>query len=87
MSKAGKINRRDLLVPAAAVVAAGAVITAASREAQASNQPHMDAALGLLSQARAELQQATHNKGGHRTRAIQLIDQATGQVRAGIAAV
>jgi hypothetical protein len=81
------INRRDLLVPVAAVAAAGALAAAASGEAQASNQPHMDAALTLLQQAKAELQQATHNKGGHRARAIQLIDQATSQVRAGIAAV
>jgi hypothetical protein len=48
-------------------------------------QPHMQASLALLQSARAELQAATPNKGGHRVRAIELIDQAIGQVRAGIA--
>jgi hypothetical protein len=48
-------------------------------------QPHMDAALGLLQNARGELQAATPNKGGHRERAIDLVDRAIGQVREGIA--
>jgi len=86
MAKDTTINRRELLVPVAAVAAAGVIAAAASREAQASEQPHMDAALGLLQNAKAELQQATHNKGGHRARAVQLVDQAIAQVNAGIAA-
>jgi hypothetical protein len=48
-------------------------------------QPHMSASIGLLQSARAELGAATANKGGHRERAMQLIDQAIGEVRAGIA--
>jgi hypothetical protein len=48
-------------------------------------QPHMDAALGLLQNARAELNASEPNKGGHREAAIALVDQAIGQVRAGIA--
>jgi hypothetical protein len=48
-------------------------------------QPHMDAALGLLQNARGELEAATPNKGGHRERAIELVDRAIGQVREGIA--
>ena len=48
-------------------------------------QPHMDAALALLQNARGELNQSTPNKGGHRERAIALVDQAIGEVRAGIA--
>jgi hypothetical protein len=48
-------------------------------------QPHMDAALGLLQNARAELAAAEPNKGGHRERGLALIDQAIGEVRAGIA--
>lgn len=48
-------------------------------------QPHMGAALGLLQQARAELHEATPNKGGHREKAMDLIDAAIGQVRAGMA--
>ena len=48
-------------------------------------QPHMTASIGLLQSAHAELGAATANKGGHRERAINLIDQAIGEVRAGIA--
>ncbi|MCX7307774.1 MAG: hypothetical protein NTZ72_07430 [Afipia sp.] len=48
-------------------------------------QPHMGEALAFLQSARGELQAATPNKGGHRERAIGLIDNAIGEVRAGIA--
>ena len=48
-------------------------------------QPHMDASLHLLQDARHELEQATPNKGGHRERGLALIDQAISQVRDGIA--
>jgi hypothetical protein len=48
-------------------------------------QPHMDAALRALQNARAELQQAVADKGGHREQAIGLVDQAIAQVREGIA--
>jgi hypothetical protein len=48
-------------------------------------QPHMTASIGLLQSARAELGAATPNKGGHRERAIQLVDQAINQTEAGIA--
>ncbi|HWX60193.1 hypothetical protein [Bradyrhizobium sp.] len=48
-------------------------------------QPHMTETVALLQSARAELAQATPNKGGHRERALGLIDQATSEVRAGIA--
>jgi hypothetical protein len=47
-------------------------------------QPHMDATLRLLQDAHHELELATPNKGGHRERALGLIDQAIGQVREGI---
>ena len=48
-------------------------------------QPHMEAAITLLRNARAELGAATPNKGGHRETAIRLVDQAIDQVRQGIA--
>ncbi|WP_375778846.1 hypothetical protein ACE103_07125 [Bradyrhizobium sp. ma5] len=48
-------------------------------------QPHVDESLAMLQSARAELTRATPNKGGHRERALGLIDQAMGEVRAGIA--
>lgn len=52
--------------------------------AHAIDQPHMDAALGHLRQARESLQQAAANKGGHRANAINLINQAIQEVRLGI---
>jgi hypothetical protein len=48
-------------------------------------QPHMAESITLLQLARAELAAATPNKGGHRERALGLIDQAIGEVRAGMA--
>ena len=48
-------------------------------------QPHMDAALALLQNARAELEKSEPNKGGHREKAMALVDQAIGETRAGIA--
>lgn len=48
-------------------------------------QPHMYAARSDLRSAYAELQAATPDKGGHRDNAMGLINQAIGQVNAGIA--
>lgn len=48
------------------------------------DQPHMQSALQSLNAARAQLQQATHDKGGHRARALQLVEQAAAEVQAGI---
>lgn len=45
----------------------------------------MQAALGSLQAARAELVQARPNKGGHRDRAIQFVDSAIAETRAGMA--
>jgi|HubBroStandDraft_5_1064220.scaffolds.fasta_scaffold632721_2 hypothetical protein len=47
-------------------------------------QPHMEAALDHLQQARVSLDRAEPNKGGHRERAMELIDQAINEVNAGI---
>jgi hypothetical protein len=49
------------------------------------NQPHMENALASLRSARAELQIATADKGGHRVAAIGDVDAAIAEVRAGIA--
>jgi len=52
--------------------------------ASGSGQPHMTAALDELRGARQELDAAETDKGGHRSRAIALIDDAITEVRAGI---
>ena len=49
------------------------------------DQPNMRAALAHLRDARAALQRAEHNKGGHRGRAIEIINRAIAEVEAGIA--
>jgi hypothetical protein len=44
----------------------------------------MEAALSHLHSARAELESAAPNKGGHRARAIEIVNQAIAEVQAGI---
>jgi hypothetical protein len=48
------------------------------------HQPHLVAALDHLKAARSELEMAEHNKGGHRVKAIELVDQAIDQTKAAI---
>jgi hypothetical protein len=48
-------------------------------------QGHMVNALQDLNAANDELSQASHDKGGHRVNAMQLISQAINEVNAGIA--
>jgi len=47
-------------------------------------QPHMQAALAHLRNARSELQAAAADKGGHRERAIAIVNDAIAQVEEGI---
>src|SRR6266496_6540366 len=47
-------------------------------------QPNMEAAMQQLRAAQSSLQNASSDKGGHRVRAMQLIDQALGEVQAGM---
>jgi hypothetical protein len=46
--------------------------------------PRMPATIALLQNARTELAAATPTKGGHRERALALVDQAIAEVREGI---
>ena len=48
------------------------------------DQPNMESARTNLQKARAELQAALHNKGGHRTKAINLVNSAIGEINKGI---
>lgn len=50
------------------------------------DQPNMEAALEHLRHARADLERATADKGGHRANAIRLVNQAIEEVNLGIAA-
>ena len=49
----------------------------------ARHEPHMSAALGHLQQAKAELEKAAPNKGGHKEKALELVNQAIQQVEEG----
>jgi hypothetical protein len=46
-------------------------------------QPKMQEALAQLRIAREDLQKAEANKGGHREKALQLVNEAINQVQAG----
>jgi hypothetical protein len=52
--------------------------------AVAQNQNHMYSARSYLQSARDQLQVATHDKGGHRASALNLVNQALQQVNWGI---
>ena len=71
----------------AAVAALAGALTAyvPMREAGAENQPRMRSALQSLQNARAHLNQATGDKGGHRVAALRLVDSAIDEVQKGIA--
>jgi hypothetical protein len=81
-SMKSRINRRTVLntiVPAALV---GFAFPLGAKAA--ADQPHMQAALDALRLAKRELEQATTDKGGHRARAIGLVNDAINQVEKGI---
>ena len=50
------------------------------------HQPHMMAALDALKTARMELENAEHNKGGHREKALEFVKRAIEQTKKGIEA-
>jgi len=76
------LTRRSVL---SAVLPAALLTLALPRRARASaDQPHMQAALEALRSARRELDAATPDKGGHRAKAITLVNDAIAQVEKGI---
>jgi hypothetical protein len=78
------LARRNLLAGMGVALAAGPAATLAASPAIA-NQGNMDAAMRALENALAALRRATPNKGGHKERAVGLIEQAMAEVQAGIA--
>ena len=60
------------------------VMCLAAPLAFADPQPKMKEALALLRDAKAALQAATADKGGHRVKAIEKVDEAIVQVEKGI---
>jgi len=78
-----KLNFAHLILAfALGIMATGGVLI---QNAQAAYQPHMVNALDSLRAARHQLEIAEEDKGGHRARAIGIIDNAIQEVKAGIA--
>jgi hypothetical protein len=67
------------------ILAGSMLATLLSTPAMA-EQPYMQGALRALQNARGSLETAATDKGGHRARAIQLVDEAIRQVKVGMAA-
>jgi hypothetical protein len=76
------MRNRVIGVLSTLLLLAGMGLWAQNRE-MARHEPHMSAALGHLQQAKDELQRAAPNKGGHREKAMELINQAIQQVQEG----
>jgi hypothetical protein len=84
MTQSKVLGRREILAPMAAATAGTALLFLAPRNAAAEFQPQMQAARRNLMEARENLQRASADKGGHRVRAMRLIEQALAEVDAGI---
>jgi hypothetical protein len=78
-----RMTRRGLATTAATGLAAIGLLSVSTNSASA-YQGNMERALASLNQALAELRQATANKGGHRAKAVELIEAAIAQTQAGI---
>ena len=76
-----RLSRRSVLSAALSLPLTGLVLT---RQVRAADQPRMQAALQALKTARQELQAATADKGGHRVKALKLVNDAIIQVEKGI---
>jgi hypothetical protein len=72
-------NRVIVAVLLCAVLVSGFLLGRASAD-----QPHMQAALDHLRMAKGELEKADPDKGGHRMKAIRLVDDAINQVEKGV---
>jgi hypothetical protein len=59
-------------------------VAAMNTSSMQAGQPHMREALEHLRAARAELQRAESNKGGHRERALEAVNRAIVNVEEGM---
>jgi hypothetical protein len=58
----------------------------AEKSGPAGDQPNMEEALDRLKDAKKDLEKATSDKGGHRVKAIEYVNLAMDEVKAGIKA-
>jgi len=68
----------------AALVIIGLVVFGAFSLQAQERQPHMKTALEHLEKAKTQLEKAAPGKGGHRVKAIELINSAIAEVRKGM---
>jgi hypothetical protein len=81
----GEISMNSKIKTGLVVSAFAATLSAGVFIGQAfADQPHMQSALDALRTARSELQAAEANKGGHRVKALNYVNSAIDEVRAGI---
>ncbi len=78
-----KLTRRGFAATAATGMVAAGVVGASATSASA-YQGNMERAISALYQALGSLKESTPNKGGHRERAMNLVQQAIGETQAGI---
>lgn len=83
MTNDNNTTRRNVLSLAVAGAGAATLLAASSGSALA-YQGNMERALGELQDALQSLREATADKGGHKARAVNLIQQAMSEVQAGI---
>ena len=67
-----------------AILLAAALLLSMAVPVFAEDQPHMQAALEALQNAERQLQQAEHDKGGHREKALEQVRAAIAQVKEGM---
>ena len=84
MNKRNFLAMTVLLVLALGTPTIGAAPAPAAPTPPPFDQPHMQAALDHLRAAKADLDQAPADKGGHRVRALQLVKNAIAEVDKGI---
>jgi hypothetical protein len=79
-----QLSRRKVLTAVLPGVLLGTIFAGRAKAEPAADQPHMQAALDALRNAKRELDAADADKGGHRVKAIRLVEQAIAQVEKGI---
>lgn len=77
----GKLSRRSVLSTILPAAFLGLILP---NRAKAADQPHMRDAQDALRKAKRELEDATPDKGGHRNKALRLVNQALDEVEKGI---
>src|SRR5256885_16285549 len=78
-------QRTEFLMKPKSLFAALLLVAMVTIAAAVPDQPFMQAARVNLQNARSELQKANPDKGGHRVKAISLVNNAIAEVNAGIA--